>query len=154
MAEIIKARCDDTVGQMTAQDTPLEVKLVSAKTDIIIKKGYSPYIGDNGHWYEYDVDTKNFVDTGIPAQGARGTDGNDGYTPIKDIDYFDGERGEKGDDGYTPIKGVDYFDGLVEIMESLPTLTSALKLTIGTLNLNKLSDAQKAIATNKKWTLA
>lgn len=45
-------------------------------------------------------------------------------------------------------------DGLVEIMESLPTLTSALKLTIGALNLNKLSDAQKAIATNKKWTLA
>lgn len=52
--------------------------------------------------------------------GVKGDTGNDGYTPIKGIDYFDGEKGEKGDagtngtngtDGYTPIKGVDYFDG-------------------------------------------
>lgn len=34
-----------------------------------------------------------------------GTDGKDGYTPIKGVDYFDGK------DGYTPVKGVDYFDG-------------------------------------------
>lgn len=32
-------------------------------------------------------------------------DGDDGYTPIKWVDYFDG------DDGYTPIKWIDYFDG-------------------------------------------
>lgn len=31
--------------------------------------------------------------------------GNDGYTPIKGLDYDDGK------DGYTPKKGVDYFDG-------------------------------------------
>ena len=35
-----------------------------------------------------------------------GYDGQDGYTPVKGVDYFDGE------DGYTPVKGVDYFDGL------------------------------------------
>jgi hypothetical protein len=34
--------------------------------------------------------------------------GDDGYTPVKGIDYFDGKDGK---DGYTPIKGVDYFDG-------------------------------------------
>lgn len=28
-----------------------------------------------------------------------------GYTPIKGVDYFDGK------DGYTPVKDVDYFDG-------------------------------------------
>ena len=52
--------------------------------------------------------------------------GNDGYTPQKGIDYFDGEKGDpftyddftpeqlealRGADGYTPVKGVDYFDG-------------------------------------------
>lgn len=37
--------------------------------------------------------------------GKDGTDGKDGYTPQKGVDYFDGK------DGYTPIKGVDYFDG-------------------------------------------
>lgn len=42
----------------------------------------------------------------------------------------------------------------VKIFEALPTNSSALKLTIGTANIDKLTDEQKAIATNKKWTLA
>jgi hypothetical protein len=69
-------------------------------------------------------------------QGQQGIPGNDGYTPVKGIDYFDGIQGMPGEtgtqgiqgvkgdtgeqgiqglpgvDGYTPIKGVDYFDGL------------------------------------------
>jgi hypothetical protein len=44
-------------------------------------------------------------------QGLKGDRGEDGYTPIKGIDYFDGTNGKDGVDGYTPIKGVDYFDG-------------------------------------------
>ena len=36
----------------------------------------------------------------------KGEKGEDGYTPIKGVDYFDGK------DGYTPIKGVDYVDGV------------------------------------------
>lgn len=49
-----------------------------------------------------------------------GTDGEAGYTPIKDFDYFDGENGKDGKDGkdaplakdgYTPVKGKDYGDG-------------------------------------------
>jgi hypothetical protein len=31
---------------------------------------------------------------------------------------------------------------------------SAYKLTMGSTNLNKLTNEQKAIATNKNWTLA
>ena len=42
---------------------------------------------------------------------SKGESGEDGYTPIKGIDYFDGVNGVDGNDGYTPIKGVDYFDG-------------------------------------------
>lgn len=40
-----------------------------------------------------------------PVKGVDYFDGEDGYTPVKGVDYFDGE------DGYTPVKGVDYFDG-------------------------------------------
>lgn len=40
--------------------------------------------------------------------GINGLDGQDGYTPVKGIDYFDGKDGK---DGYTPVKGIDYFDG-------------------------------------------
>ena len=51
------------------------------------------------------------IKTGLTIKGK---DGDDGYTPKKGIDYFDGKKGDngkKGDDGYTPIKGIDYFDG-------------------------------------------
>ena len=51
----------------------------------------------NGEWEE------------IPA--LIGRPGADGYTPVKNIDYFDGKDGKDGKDGYTPQKNVDYFDG-------------------------------------------
>ena len=40
--------------------------------------------------------------TPFVVTGDTGDKGDDGYTPVKGVDYFD---------GYTPIKGVDYFDG-------------------------------------------
>lgn len=46
--------------------------------------------------------------------GKDGKPGEDGYTPIKGVDYFDGNPGKDGtdgQDGYTPVKGKDYFDG-------------------------------------------
>ncbi len=43
---------------------------------------------------------------------------------------------------------------LVEILNNLATVTSTQTLTMGSTNLAKLTDAEKAIATNKGWTLA
>lgn len=40
------------------------------------------------------------------------------------------------------------------IFAALPTNTTALKLTIGATNIAQLTDAQKAVATSKMWTLA
>lgn len=45
-------------------------------------------------------------------------------------------------------------EALVEILNNLATVTVARTLTIGTKNLAKLTDEDKAIATNKGWTLA
>ena len=42
----------------------------------------------------------------IDGKDGESIKGDQGYTPIKGKDYFDGK------DGYTPIKGKDYFDGL------------------------------------------
>ncbi len=43
---------------------------------------------------------------------------------------------------------------LVTILNNLATVTSTKKLTMGATNLAKLTDEDKAIATNKGWTLA
>lgn len=45
-------------------------------------------------------------------------------------------------------------DSLMSIINNLATVTSTKKLTLGTTNLAKLTDEEKAIATNRGWTLA
>ena len=75
----------------------------------------------------YDIVTKyaqNNVEMLKGKNGKDGVDGEDGYTPRKNIDYFDGAPGRaftykdftpeqleslKGEPGYTPKKGVDYY---------------------------------------------
>ena len=82
--------------------------------------------GEKGDAFTYS----DFTEEQLAAlKGARGERGQDGYTPQKNIDYFDGAKGdpftyedftpeqlaalkgERGQDGYTPQKNVDYFDG-------------------------------------------
>lgn len=43
---------------------------------------------------------------------------------------------------------------LVTILNNLATVTQTMRLTMGATNLAKLTDEDKAIATNKGWTLA
>lgn len=57
----------------------------------------APYIGDNGNWYVYDVQTKTYIDSGMPSRGEQGLQGEKG------------DKGDKGADGYTPIRGTDYW---------------------------------------------
>lgn len=45
-------------------------------------------------------------------------------------------------------------DSLVRILNALPEGVSDLTITLGSTNLGKLSDEQKAVATNKGWKLA
>ena len=64
---------------------------------------------------------KDLIENTIPQiEKQEGPAGLDGYTPIKNVDYFDGK------DGYTPIKSVDYFDGkdgespsIIEIIKNI-----------------------------------
>ena len=45
-------------------------------------------------------------------------------------------------------------DSLMSIINNLATVTTTTKLTLGSTNLAKLTTSEKAIATNKGWTLA
>lgn len=64
--------------------------------------------GEDGYTPIKGVDYFDGKDGYTPIKGVDYFDGRDGYTPVKGVDYFDGE---KGNDGYTPVKGIDYFDG-------------------------------------------
>lgn len=39
------------------------------------KDGHSPYIGENGNWYQWDDEAQEYVDTEIKAEGTPGKDG-------------------------------------------------------------------------------
>ncbi len=39
------------------------------------KDGRSPYIGENGNWFEWDDPQQKYIDTGRPARGETGKDG-------------------------------------------------------------------------------
>lgn len=42
----------------------------------------TPYIGDNGNWYEWDANMLSYVDTGVSAGGSVGEKGDSGYSPV------------------------------------------------------------------------
>ena len=88
---------------------------------ILVSTGKNNGANSVGHWTD-----SSFL------KGDTGQDGVDGYTPIKNVDYFDGKDGLNGvdgkdglngndgqdgsdgvdgKDGETPIKGEDYDDG-------------------------------------------
>lgn len=50
-----------------AQEVHVNGHTVKVATNMEIRPGYSPYIGENGNWYVYDITVKAFVDTGVSA---------------------------------------------------------------------------------------
>ena len=69
----------------------IEVRNAQTVSNIIEQTGRSPYIGENGNWFEFNDKIQSFVDSGIKAQGEPG------------------DKGQPGESGHTPVRGVDYF---------------------------------------------
>lgn len=72
--------------------------------------------GDKGDSFRYEDFTPEQL------EALKGSKGDDGYTPVKNVDYFDGKN------GYTPVKGVDYFtesDKAVLVQDVLLALPKA-----------------------------
>lgn len=56
----------------------LEVTDNVTEGETVVLNGHSPYIGDNGYWWEYDDATQAYIDTGVKAQGEPGEPGAPG----------------------------------------------------------------------------
>ena len=54
--------------------------------------GETPYIGENQNWWVWDVDTEDYVDSGVSAEGKPGQKGD---TPVRGVDYWtDADKNE------------------------------------------------------------
>ena len=84
---------DEAVKIFVQNEEPTEVEEGALWVDLDEGESYSsiPYIGSNGNWFI------GGVDSGRPSRGE------DGVTPVKGVDYFDGVN------GYTPVRGTDYW---------------------------------------------
>lgn len=80
-----KASIKDGAGNPTEPPEDVYAQLTSLIESGILKgdDGLTPYVGSNNNWWIGDIDT------GVLA---RGTDGEDGYTPVKGMDYFTEEE--------------------------------------------------------------
>lgn len=58
----------------------------------VVYIGRSPYVGDNGHWYQWDADSREYVDTGVNAKGDTGDAAGFG-TPTASVDTNVGTPG-------------------------------------------------------------
>jgi len=81
---------------IVVEDSQIQIATVKQPLHVELNVGLRGPAGQDGY---------------TPVKGIDYFDGQDGYTPVKGIDYFDGDPGPAGQDGYTPVKGIDYFDG-------------------------------------------
>lgn len=107
-------------GSATAEPTPdiyqqiidmLENIEINGVTDEQIAKAVERYLTENPVESIPEEEVQKIVVDYIEAHKDE-LKGEDGYTPQKGVDYFDGEDGKDGkdgEDGYTPVKGTDYF---------------------------------------------
>ena len=94
--------------KITATRAPGIVTVEPATPDEIVYLGRSPYVGENGNWFEWDADTGAYVDTGVSAtgpQGEPGPQGPAGSAGPAGPQGPQGETGEKGDKGDTGETG-------------------------------------------------
>src|SRR3990167_7294068 len=109
------AKAGGTDSQLVILD---EISALEDKFDETVKELKTEFQDKVEEVKTYNPDLNKVLES-IKGQDGKdstipGPKGDDGYTPVKGKDYFDGENGgdgTNGKDGYTPKKGVDYFDG-------------------------------------------
>jgi hypothetical protein len=75
-------------------------------SDFALDPGTLPYIGILRSLKEIpELTVEHFEGLWKKYIGDDGDPGQDGYTPVKDVDYFDGQDGQPGADGVTPHIG-------------------------------------------------
>ena len=90
----ISASLSGTEVEAPSPETTFVTQVINAAAQAEAAVEKMPSIGENGNWYGWDAAAGAYVDTEMPSKGK---DGEDGYTPQKGVDYFDGK------DGISPV---------------------------------------------------
>jgi hypothetical protein len=61
---------DTSIGKLSELNTSAKTNLVAAINEAASSGANAPYVGENGHWYEWDAGTSQYVDSGINASGV------------------------------------------------------------------------------------
>lgn len=89
--------------------------------------GHTPYIGENGNWWEWDNESEQFVDTGVPASGGGGSDPNAvRYTPqtLTEVQKAQARANINADSSTSALPGVGEIDLLPTVNYTAQSLTS------------------------------
>lgn len=116
--QILVADVDTSVLEEAITDAQEAAAAANHAADLATAAaGRNPYIGENNHWYVWDGQAGEFVDTGVSAtgpkgdtgpagpQGPKGDTGDTGATGPKGDTGAAGPQGPKGDTGATGPQG-------------------------------------------------
>lgn len=90
----------------------IKIRNMQTINNITEQTGRSPYIGENGNWFEFNDETQSFVDSGVLAKGIKGEKGDKGDTGEQGVQGEKGEKGDKGDKGEVGSSGLNGKDGI------------------------------------------
>ena len=99
MAEVIE---NESLNASVTSESEVEATVDDAEVieasvlNITVRNGYSPFIGENGYWYQWDSNIQAFVNTGVPANGSGEVQGTTNYNELKNLPTI-GSETIKGD---------------------------------------------------------
>ena len=104
----IKTKMQSLIDAANAETGKGDTDLTTAVQSLISESGaaatFTPSVSEDGtlSW----TNNKGLTNPEpVNIKGPQGPAGNDGYTPVKGVDYFDGAKGDKGDKGDTGPQG-------------------------------------------------
>lgn len=101
LGRIVNGELDRAVddAQKSAQEAAASAEAAEA---VAVR---TPYVGDNGNWVVWDLATKAYKDSGIPARGASGPQGIKGDTGPQGPEGKQGAQGIQGEAGPQGLRG-------------------------------------------------
>lgn len=156
MADVIE---NEALYASANSDSEIEATIVESETaeasalNISVRNGYSPFIGDNGYWYQWDSNIQAFVNTGVPANGSGEVQGTTNYNELKNLPTI-GSETIKGDissvikqliiDGQVDLSGyatLTYLNEQLKKIDQINVPLWALSSTKPAYSISEIYDA-------------